>query len=208
MTRYALAPMLLTLLLAHQAHAEDIHRDARISAEMLTIRTYTTRQRDEPATTTLVLASALLREAGIDSRWLSCGVAHAEGTCGLPLSSTELAMRLVRDSGTAPAHGPQTMGEALVDPTRRTGVLATLYLDRIESLSAATGTDAGVILARAIAHEAAHLMLGTTEHGSIGLMRPLWSRDMLRQEPASTWVFTPDEGERLRQALAARLGDR
>jgi hypothetical protein len=97
------------------------------------------------------------------------------------------------------------IGHSLVDTTRRTGVLATLFLDRIERIARAAGVSPAVITARAAAHEIAHLILGTNEHGASGLMRALWSQDMLRFDAEREWVFTADEGRRLRLALASRL---
>ncbi len=209
MKRLAIALPLLALvsITERPAHAEHIERAIpNRPAPALTIRTYTVRQGDEPSPATLVLASSLLAEAGITSRWTSCGAAVADTTCSLPLSSAELAMRLVHDPADHTGRGLLPMGTSFVDTARRTGTLATLYLDRIASLSTAAGTAADVILARAIAHEAAHLVLGTNEHGSVGLMRAIWSLEMLRHTPASEWVFTASEGQRMREALAGRLG--
>lgn len=171
---------------------------------VLTIRLYATSEIGLPSPAARTETALVLAEAGISSRWTFCGQRHPERACTLPLAPSELAVRLVRERSTRAGDAPMTMGTSLVDTTRRTGVLATVYLDRIEALAASAGQQADIVLARALAHEIAHLVLGTTEHGASGLMRPLWSRAMLRDEPSSSWVFTPGEAASLRAALAAR----
>jgi len=202
--RLALA-LLAAVSLAQPSQAAGPMETTNLALHTLTIRTYAVHEHDELSSATLTLASSLLGAAGVGSRWTSCGPAHADATCAQPLASMDLAIRLVHDSTNEPGRGPLPMGASLVDTTRRTGSLATLYLDRIDRLATGSATSADVILARAIAHEAAHLVLGTNEHGATGLMRPLWSRAMLRHGAASEWVFTEDEGRRLREALAIRL---
>ena len=56
------------------------------------------------------------------------------------------------------------------------GVLATIYFDRVMWLAHEAGTDSRVLLGRAIAHELGHLLLATTTHGPVGLMRAHWSQ--------------------------------
>ncbi len=196
-------PALLSVALPLRAAEPDLPRSVPV-ARTLTIRVYPMVALDTPSADTLVLASSLLRAAGIESQWLECGDSVTLAACTRPLAATELMMRLVHSGAELPAGVPSPMGTSLLDTTRRTGVLATLYLDRIAALATTTGTASSTILARAIVHEAAHLVLGSNAHGSTGLMRALWSRQMLRTEPASDWVFSADEATRLRQALAAR----
>jgi hypothetical protein len=88
---------------------------------------------------------------------------------------------------------------------RGTGTLATIYLDRVEWLALVAGVDAGTVLARAIAHEIGHLLLGTTAHSRHGLMRPVWSREELIRGRATDWLFQADDASRLQKALARRL---
>lgn len=206
MNRLTLAAALLALVPSAQpVVAETLTSSVTLpTTPTLTIRLYTISSDDTPPPATLAQTSSLLADAGLGSRWTSCGLHRADSSCASPLSPTELAMRFIRNGAAVPHSGLMSMGTSLVDTARHTGILATLYLDRIESLAHITGTSVDVLLARAMAHEAAHLVLGTNEHGDTGLMRPLWSRDMLLRDPVEEWTFTRDEGERMRKALASR----
>jgi hypothetical protein len=202
------APVALALLLVGgPALAEEnrSQRDDR-TRHAVTIRIYTGQDIDVPAPLSLELASSLLREGGLETRWVSCGTLSPHTSCALPVQAAELSLRLVHDADRQQTNGVLPMGNALIDTTRGTGVLATLFLDRIERVARTSGVSAAVIMARAAAHEIAHLVLGTNEHGDTGIMRALWSRDMLRFGSDREWVFTADEGRRLRLALAARRG--
>jgi hypothetical protein len=195
------------------------------AAPALTIRVYAADQDDLPGSAAIELTAALLARAGVPVRALACGGRRADQGCTAPMTATDLAVRLLRQRrGTAGSFiarphdigaeggpgagltpGGQAMGSSLIDTTHRTGSLATLYLDRVEALASSSGVSAAVVLARALAHEVAHLVLGTNEHGTSGLMRPLWSRAMLRTDAEDRWVFTAEEGTRMRAALGARF---
>jgi hypothetical protein len=85
------------------------------------------------------------------------------------------------------------LGEALIDTRARAGVLATVYVDRVNWLAARTGVDRDELLGRAIAHELGHLLMGTSTHGTTGLMRPVWSPSDVRRRESGDWSFEPQE---------------
>jgi hypothetical protein len=95
------------------------------------------------------------------------------------------------------------LGQALIDSRTRTGVLATVFIDRTRRLAGALGIDYRVLLGRAIAHELAHLMLGTSTHGS-GLMREIWLHDELLGTRGTDWVLDPGDAAVIRDRLAGR----
>ena len=70
----------------------------------------------------------------------------------------------------------ESLGTALVDPATGTGVLATVYVDRVERLARGSNGDLGTLLGRAMAHEIGHLLMGRAAHAVRGLMRPRWTR--------------------------------
>ena len=86
----------------------------------------------------------------------------------------------------------------------RSGALATVYVDRVATLAGASAVDAPTLLGRAIAHEVGHLLLGTSAHARIGVMRAVWSPDMLRHDRPGDWLFTPHDALALRAAVHAR----
>jgi hypothetical protein len=55
-----------------------------------------------------------------------------------------------------------------------------------------------------MAHEIAHLLLGTLDHGLRGLMRGEWrAGDLARQGP-SHWLLSPSERRQIVQAIRRR----
>ena len=81
------------------------------------------------------------------------------------------------------------MGTALVDPATGTGVLATVYVDRVERLARGSESDLGTLLGRAMAHEIGHLLMGRATHAAHGLMRPRWTRAEIARNARTDWRF-------------------
>ena len=156
----------------------------------------------------LAAAGAILDDAGFVVSWVGCegvsGRRDDDDRCVMPLAANELAIRFVR---LPPGRGPLgqvALGSSLVDTRLRAGALATVYVDRVAVLAARCQLDVGTLIARAIAHEVGHLLLGTADHAPDGLMRAVWSRNALRHERPGDWVFTPRDGHALRDALRMR----
>jgi hypothetical protein len=98
----------------------------------------------------------------------------------------------------------ESLGCALIDLQHKAGTLATVYPDRINAVASRTGVDAGTLLGRAVAHEIGHLLLGTTDHSAVGLMRAFWSDRELQRGLTADWTFAPDDVARIGRGLAAR----
>ena len=64
-----------------------------------------------------------------------------------------------------------------------------------------------MLLGNAIAHELGHLLLATTSHGPVGLMRALWSEDEVRRSQSKDWRFAPAEIAVIRRRAEARRLD-
>jgi hypothetical protein len=112
-----------------------------------------------------------------------------------------LALRIVRATS-AQRSGAETLGDAMVGTGTASGVLATVYLDRVERLAAVAQVRAADLLGHAIAHEIGHLLLGSTTHSATGLMRAVWSRDEIRRARQEDWTFAN------RDIVAIREGSR
>ena len=97
--------------------------------------------------------------------------------------------------------GQAPLGTSLIDTRAGSGSLATIYVDRVARFARDSGTQAGVLLGRAIAHEIGHLLLGTTAHTRTGLMRAVWSSDALQRSNAADWLFTPSDARAMRDGL-------
>ena len=145
--------------------------------------------------TAIGTARAILSGAAIDLVWRGCG------PCDEAPGPRELIVRIVA----APAQAkPESLGYSVVDVQQRSGRLATILANRVEAMAAAASFDPGVLLGRTIAHELAHLLIGTTEHSAHGLMRAHWNTRDVERDLRRDWMLSRDEGRRMRQGLVAR----
>lgn len=107
--------------------------------------------------------------------WLDCTVSGTEPepplSCQQPPRPDELIVRLL---AALAADASEALGYSMIDVELRRGWLATIFVNRVDRLAAAARTDGGQLLGRAIAHELAHLLLGTSRHSARGLMRAHW----------------------------------
>jgi hypothetical protein len=151
---------------------------------------------------------AIFAEAGFALQWSVCRPdAAATDRCALPLGGAELAVRLVTAPEPPSFARVLPLGYSLVDGGTQAGSLATIYLNRVRWLASASTIDLATLLGRAIAHEIGHLLLGTTDHGAIGVMRAIWSREALRNSRPREWLFSRQQALQMRAAVAARAAD-
>jgi hypothetical protein len=126
--------------------------------------------------------------------------------CSRPMNSSEVAVRITRSVTPAVRFGRVPLGYSLVNRESGRGALATIYVDRVEHLAADSAPPTAALLGRAIAHEIGHLLIGDTHHSARGLMRAIWSRDMLQHATNADWLFTPREALALHTALNRTTG--
>jgi len=138
-------------------------------------------------------ASVVLAAAGIEPIWRPC---HVAGCIQRPKPPHMVMIRIVKST---PLSERGSLGFAAVDLANHSGMLATVYLDRVDALAAEAGADRGELLGRVVAHEIGHLILGTTHHSSIGLMRATWTADELRRRWAFDWMFSSQEAREMRR---------
>jgi hypothetical protein len=91
------------------------------------------------------------------------------------------------------------LAESLIDTRTGRGTLATIYADRVDAAALAARTNRVQALGRVMAHEIGHLLLGTPEHSSAGLMRRLLTPDDLRVADRDAWLFTSTQREYLQR---------
>lgn len=166
----------------------------------ITVRVYeTTGLPSALGESALAEAEAVLRTARVDVRWRMCTgdtVEHS-AACSAILEPSELLLRMIR--GSAPRPDSFALGKALVGRCAGGGVLATVYVNRVESLANAAGTDLAVLLGRVTAHELGHLLMQGHAHQRFGLMRPRWTLDEVQRDRAADWMFTAADVAAIRQ---------
>jgi hypothetical protein len=162
---------------------------------------------DSERAAALAAATAILEDARIAVARLACenvDAAPPDHPCRVPLRPNELSLRLVRLAASDRGTRHVTLGYSLLETDKRAGALATVYVDRVADLAAASRVEMPTLLGRAIAHEIGHLLLGTRAHAPAGVMRAAWSRDALRHSTPREWRFTPADAEALRAAARRR----
>ena len=165
---------------------------AELAWKALTVRVYDNADVPKAALrAAFETAADALRPADVEVTWLSCTVSSG-GRCTEPLRRGDVMVRLVR-AGKASPSDDESLGTALVDPATGTGVLATVYVDRVERLVRGSEGDLGTVLGRAMAHEIGHLLMGRASHAVRGLMRPRWTRAEVTRNVKADWGFdAPD----------------
>jgi hypothetical protein len=197
--RHALSFAVVMLLALHASAAETLWTE-------ITVRMYdATGASADARRASLEIAASIVSAASVELIWRICnepaGTARRpafdrvhENPCDRPLAPGELAVRIVRSRTVDEQSRELPLGDALLNNTGTGGgVLATIYLDRVEWMAAQTGVDSGPLLGRAIAHELGHLLMATSAHAANGLMRPIWSRSEIRRRRSKDWTFRTTE---------------
>jgi hypothetical protein len=144
-------------------------------------------------------ASEILVKADLDIDWRDCSARWTlRGRCAAPAAAGELMVRLVRSP--KGAERERALGASVIDSTTGGGTLATVFVDRVESMAGQARADRAGMLGRVIAHEIGHLLLGTNAHAETGLMREIWTFAELTRNRAQDWMFTATQRQNLRDA--------
>ncbi|MBV9937007.1 MAG: hypothetical protein JO150_00765 [Acidobacteriaceae bacterium] len=108
-----------------------------------------------------------------------------------------LVVRLLR--GTPATVFPGALGYAL--PFARRGAHVVIFYDRVETLTQRVNIPAYVILGHALAHEIAHVLLGSSQHATGGLIAAQWTPANWRLASAGLLAFRREEIEGIRAGL-------
>jgi hypothetical protein len=176
---------------------------AAVTMERICVRVYDSAKTAlEDRDRALKQAGEILEDADLSVDWRDCSprVFGMHPACSAPPSPGEIVVRLVRHPATA---GSRALGEALVNAAGGPGVLATVFVDRIEAIAAIAKTDLVSFVGRVIAHEIGHLLLGTSSHSEKGLMREVWSVKDLARNRTEDWRFSRPDLDRMRQSRRA-----
>lgn len=144
----------------------------------------------------------IFARAGIGVVWVDCVGPASADSCRRGPRSNELIVRFVRSADDG-AHRTWAMGDAMIGRETEAGVLLTIYPELVRRL-ADTANDHQRLLGRVIAHEIGHLLLGSTGHSNRGLMRSFWTTADVSRGCPFDWLFTPEEGSRMRERLTTR----
>src|SRR5258705_6729322 len=147
-------------------------------------------------------ASRIFREAGLNVAWMNCvGVGNhgSASPCTKAAYPTYLHIRMVARARNLPG---ATFGIAYL-AADGTGCYSSVFLEPITHLHANSGQGVAPVLGHVMAHEIAHLLLGTNSHAAEGIMRAQWQKDELLRASKGELLFTPRESQVMRERLFA-----
>ena len=98
---------------------------------------------------------------------------------------------------------PGALGFAL--PDAQIGVHATIFYDRIERLTQLVIITVPKMLGHVMAHEIGHVLLGSTEHSSAGIMKARWDRSDFQYSQAGYMDFTREQRRVMRERASVRV---
>ena len=147
-------------------------------------------------------ASRVFREAGLNVEWMNCiGVGNhgSASPCTKAAYPTYLHIRIVARARNLPG---STFGIAYLSADG-SGCYSSAFLEPIAHLHAIGGQGVAPVLGHVMAHEIAHLLLGTNSHAAEGIMRAQWQRDELMSASRGELLFSPRESQVMRERLSA-----
>jgi hypothetical protein len=146
-------------------------------------------------------AGRIFAEAGISILWFECpavpSAAGPQGLCQNASESKDIRLQLL--SAPVKSKSQDCVWGLAVRPD-----LASVYYEYVDRLAVAYEFEVASILGSVIAHEIGHLLLGPNSHYGIGIMRPQWSFEQVRQVMMGTLLFTPEQSKRIRAEARRR----
>ena len=153
-------------------------------------------------------AADIFREAGVDSIWVECRAGQTElpgAACTSPMTPLVLVLNLLPRSMAQRLHfRNEVLGVAMEGAGKDFGFFASVFYDNVKDCAVQRQLDFAQLLGDAMAHELAHLLLGTNSHSGQGLMGAFWSRKELLVAEQRGLSLSSSETTRLHIALAAR----
>ena len=151
------------------------------------------------------IATRVFELAGVKVKWINCpvvvpGLPDSE-ICRKAIFPTYFQQRIVAPD---PGLSESSFGVSYLSP-EGIGCYSYIFYARIAEQHGRNEQNAAVLLGHVMAHEIAHLLLGTNSHSPSGIMRAHWYHQELASADKGLLLFTPDQAramtERLRQSM-------
>jgi hypothetical protein len=148
------------------------------------------------------VASRIFREAGLHVAWLQCsgsGEQVSAASCAEVVVPTHLHVRIRARSRNLAG---STFGISYL-AADGSGCYSDVFLAPITHLHAISGQGVGTVLGHVMAHELAHLLLGTNSHSDTGIMRAQWHKEDLLSASKGELLFTERQAQVMRQRVSS-----
>jgi hypothetical protein len=144
-------------------------------------------------------AARILRALPVRLNWVNCSAPSHADICDTASSPTDIRVRVLPKA--LPSARKNALGMAMWSDS---GSSAAIFYDRAVSIRQ-PGLFLSQILGRAIAHEVVHLLLGTTSHADLGLMKAEWNAEDLHFDSGGSLGLTPAGIAAIRNAAELRM---
>jgi hypothetical protein len=154
-------------------------------------------------------AAKVLRKAGIETVWLGCPFETPQTDVPLPcqqvVGPAEIVLRILpRFTSLKGLRPNSTLGFSIVPGAGEHGIYASVFFDQAEQLAEGGVASISVILGHATAHEIGHLLLRSSQHSTVGIMRPRWNQEDLRRASQGDLLFTGQQSKFIRAEVRTR----
>jgi hypothetical protein len=148
------------------------------------------------------VASRVFGQAGLEVNWIHCESSgnHVVGSpaCIETAYPTHLHVRIIAHPRQA-KRGTFGMSYLSADGV---GCQSDIFFARIAEMNSGSVEEMGQLLGHVMAHEIAHLLLGTNSHSLNGIMRAHWHGEELQRIRQGTLLFTRAQEQMMRARLA------
>ena len=157
----------------------------------------------EAVTSAEAAASRIFRHAGLEVKWIACAPSGDTSSnspdCRRAAFPTHLHVRILSQSRNL---GGSTLGISYLGADG-VGCYSDIFFARVAALHSSSGQEVGAILGYVMAHEIAHLLLGTNSHSVAGIMKARWQEEDLRSAKKGELLFTLAQSQTMRERLAS-----
>jgi hypothetical protein len=147
-------------------------------------------------------ASVVFRDAGLDVTLVDCASGAAEiknnSSCRTTQFPTHLHLTIAERSENL---SDETLGVAYLGEDGG-GCYTDIFFGPAVELHEHFQVQLGVLLGHVLAHEVAHLLLGTNSHSDTGIMRAHWSEQDLANASRYALLFTEAQAKTMRAKVA------
>lgn len=153
------------------------------------------------------VTTGIFQKAGVNFVWFTCarnGKFSDKASCPDAMDTTDLILSIVSHSMSKGLRGKDEVGGLAVDAPDDFSGHAWVFFDRAKEAAAKHLLNLANVLGNLVAHELGHLLLGSSSHSKIGLMRARWSHEELIAANRGELSFSAAERERIQKGVEAR----
>lgn len=146
------------------------------------------------------IATRVFEQAGVTVKWINCPVVPRDlpdaAICRKAIFPTYFQQRIVPPH---PSLSESSFGVSYLS-SEGIGCYSYVFYQRVAE-QRRSEQKAAVLLGHIMAHEIAHLLLGTNSHSASGIMRAHWYLQELASANKGELLFTPDQARAMTERL-------